>query len=156
MRSFSKISSHKKVTNKDPDYKGSMYNLEIDWDNGETSWEPLKTIFRDDPMSVYAHATDNDLLQTDGWKKIGRMKRNVKFMKRMINASKARKHDVRYKFGIRIPRNVKEAHRRDSKNGNTKWAESIKRKMDQIMSFSTCHSIGRDAHTRRGLDHPLS
>jgi hypothetical protein len=25
--SFSKISGHKKVTNKDPDYKGSMYNL---------------------------------------------------------------------------------------------------------------------------------
>jgi hypothetical protein len=69
------------------------------------------------------------------------MKRNVKSMKRMINASKARKHDIRYKFGIRIPRIVKEAHRLDSENGNTEWAESIKRKMDQIMSFKTCHSI---------------
>jgi hypothetical protein len=66
-----------------------------------------------DRATVFAYATDNDLLQTDGWKKVGRMKRNVKFMKRMINAIKARKHDIRYKFGIRIPHNVKEAHRLD-------------------------------------------
>jgi hypothetical protein len=43
---------------------------------------PMEQGFSRQPMSIFEYATNNDLQQTDGWKKVGRMKRNVKFMKR--------------------------------------------------------------------------
>ena len=44
------------------DYKGSMYNLTILWENGETSIEPLSLIAADDPVSCAIYARKNNLI----------------------------------------------------------------------------------------------
>jgi hypothetical protein len=147
---FSKISGHMAVKPKHKDYKGSCFNVQVEWDSGETTWEPLNDMIKSDPITLYMYADDNDLLKMKGWKKLHRMGRNLKIMKRMINTSKARKNEIRYKFGVRIPRNVKEAHMIDAQNGDKLWAEAIQREMDQIKEFKTCHSIGLDAKVPNG------
>ena len=47
------------------------------------------------------------------------------------NARNAKKK-YREKFGIRIPRNVREALLFDKMNGDSKWAEAIKKEMDAL------------------------
>jgi hypothetical protein len=37
-----------------------------------------------------------------------------------------------HKFGIQLPRNVKEAKELDKINGNTLWADSLKKEMDAV------------------------
>ena len=52
-------------------YKGSMYNMTILWENGETSLEPLSLIAADDPVScaIYARKTFSPIFQDGkGWK----------------------------------------------------------------------------------------
>jgi hypothetical protein len=147
---YSKISGHQPMKPKDKDYKGSCFNVQVEWDTGETTWEPLNEMIKADCVTLYMYAKDNDLLMVPGWKKLHRMGRNIKIMKRMINTGKARKNEIRYKFGVRLPRNVKEAHMLDAMNGDTLWAEAIQREMGQIKDFKTCHSIGLDAKTPQG------
>jgi hypothetical protein len=36
------------------------------------------------------------------------------------------------KFDIEVPSSVKQAHKIDKKNGNTLWADAIKKKMDNV------------------------
>ena len=37
------------LTKEDPHYKGSSHNVMIEWDTGETSYEPLSLLIQDDP-----------------------------------------------------------------------------------------------------------
>ena len=50
-----------------------------------------------------------------------------------------RKSSVRMKFGVQIPRSVAEAYELDRKNGNTYWADAIKRELDAIMVRKTLY-----------------
>ena len=49
----------------DPDWKGSKYNVPVEWETGEITFEPLSIIAAYDPFTCAAYAKENDLL---GWK----------------------------------------------------------------------------------------
>ena len=51
----------------DPDWKGSKYNVQVEWDTGEITFEPLSIIAADDPVTYAAYAKGNDLLALEGW-----------------------------------------------------------------------------------------
>ena len=57
-------------TSTDPDYLGSSYNLLIEWETGEMTWEPLSNIIADDHYSCAVYAKKFDLLGTPGWKQL--------------------------------------------------------------------------------------
>ena len=64
---FRWIMSHKGPLHQHhPNYKGSMYNLMIEWENGEITSEPLSIIATDDPASCAQYASDNNLLNLVG------------------------------------------------------------------------------------------
>ena len=47
---FKCIKDHKgPYTSSDPEYNGSSYNLLIDWEAGEQTWEPLSNLIASDP-----------------------------------------------------------------------------------------------------------
>ena len=47
---FKSIKDHRgPYTSTDPEYFGSSYNLLIEWETGEMTWEPLSNIIADDP-----------------------------------------------------------------------------------------------------------
>ena len=52
----------------DPDYKGSRYNVLIEWATGETTFEPLTVIAKDAPVVCAIYAKEKGLLDTVGWK----------------------------------------------------------------------------------------
>ena len=51
-----------------PGYKGSRWNVIIEWENGDTSEEPLSTLATDNPVTCAIYAEHNGLLDTHGWK----------------------------------------------------------------------------------------
>ena len=51
----------------DPDWKRSKYNVQVEWETGEITFEPLSIITADDPVTCAAYAKENDLLALEGW-----------------------------------------------------------------------------------------
>ena len=39
----------------DPDWKGSKYNVQVEWETGEITFEPLSIIAADDPVTCAAY-----------------------------------------------------------------------------------------------------
>jgi hypothetical protein len=50
------------------DYKGSRYNVLVEWETGETTYEPLDLIASDDPVTCAQYAKQHGPLDTEGWK----------------------------------------------------------------------------------------
>jgi hypothetical protein len=50
------------------DYKRSQCYVQIEWENGEITNEPLMIIAADDPVSCAIYARENNLLDKPGWK----------------------------------------------------------------------------------------
>ena len=44
----------------DPDWKGSKYNVQVEWETGEITFELLSIIAADDPVTCAAYAKEND------------------------------------------------------------------------------------------------
>ena len=56
-----------KVLNHCVEDKGKI-EVEILWDNEETSWEPLRVMRKDDPGTLTGYAKERKLLEQQGWK----------------------------------------------------------------------------------------
>ena len=52
----------------DPNDKGSKYNVMVEWESGEVTYEPLTLISKDDTITCAVYAKKHDLLDTTGWK----------------------------------------------------------------------------------------
>ena len=87
---FNCIKDHRgPYTSSDPEYLGSSYNLLIEWETGEITWEPLSNIIASDPYTCAIHAKRHNLLNTPGWKLL---KRHTKTARRLIIALKKSKY----------------------------------------------------------------
>ncbi len=142
---FTEVLAHQGPLNSnDPCYKGSAYNVEVLWETGEKTWEPLNMMIRSDPVTLAVHAKKNDLLETPGWKTLKRAARRAKQLQRMVNASKRKLEtgSVRYKFGVQVPRNVSEAMKLDAENKNDPWKEAMKVEIAQLEECGTFRGIG--------------
>jgi hypothetical protein len=65
-----------------------MYNVLVEWETGETTYEPLDMIASDDPVTCAEYAMKHNLLDTSGWKRFRRYAKNEKKLNRMINQAK--------------------------------------------------------------------
>ena len=122
MHIFKSILDHQgPLKRHDPKYKGSQWNILVAWDDGTNTWEPLNIIGKCDEITLAKYAKDNDLLSKPGWKFLRKTARRQRFLNIALNALKRRRDltQIRYKFGVRLPRNYAEALRLDQENGNT-------------------------------------
>ena len=86
---FKCINDHKgPYTSSDPEYNGSSYNLLIEWETGEQTWEPLSNIIASDPYTCAVYAKEHDLLNTPGWKVLKRHARTARRLIRTLKKSK--------------------------------------------------------------------
>jgi hypothetical protein len=71
---YKRISGYEGPLNKNHSlWQGDKYNVKVEWENGEVSYEPLHMIAVDDPVMCAIYAKDHGLLDTDGWKCTGLM-----------------------------------------------------------------------------------
>jgi hypothetical protein len=131
------ITGHRKT-------KKGTYDVQVSWSMGETTWEPMWTIFQDDPISVAVYAKDNGLLNTDGWRSCKRYVSNAKKLSRMVNQAKLKSMRNRpvYKYGFQVPRNHREAMKLDEKAGNTMWADAEALEIGQLAAYNTFEDAG--------------
>src|SRR6476620_3695600 len=70
----------------------------------------------------------------------------------MVKAAKAtsRSQSPKFKFGVRVPKNWNEAKSIDEQEGNTLWADAVKKEMDQLHEYNTF--IDKGVGARMPLD----
>ena len=121
----------------DPDWKGSKYNVLVEGETGEITFEPLSIIAADDPVTCAAYAKENDLLAVEGWCRFRNLAKKDKGLARPIKQSQIRqvRRSQTYMFGYLIPRNYVEAIQFDSENKNSKWYDAIKMEMGYMREY---------------------
>ena len=107
---FHRIIRHQKVAHGDKNYRGSSYNVLLEWETGEQMYEPLSLIGKDDPVTCAIYAKDNNLLDTPGWKHFKKITKREKKLLHLANQAKLHSYRYRpiYKFGYQVPRNHNE------------------------------------------------
>ena len=130
-----------KVT--DPNWKGSKWNVQIEWETGEITFEPLSVIAPDDPITCAAYEKEKNLYNLDGWKRFKHLIKKEKQLTRAIKQYKIRqvRHAKKYMFGFLIPRNYIEALEFDKANNNSKWYDATKAELDSIIHMRCSKSI---------------
>ena len=134
---FRAIIGHKgpsKVT--DPNWKGSKWNVQIEWETGEITFEPLSVIAAHHPITCAAYAKEKNLYNLDGWKRFRHLIKKEKLLTRAIKESKIRqvRHAQNYMFGFLLPRK-KKALEFDKANSSSKWCDITKAELDSIHSY---------------------
>jgi hypothetical protein len=142
------ISGHKCPLNKNhSSWKGDMYNVKVEWENGEVSYEPLHTIASNDPVVVCAiYGKDDGLLDTNGRKRFHSLaKRAKKKMLCMVNQSKLWPYKTRekYMYGFEISLlGYEDAISLDKLHANDNRQNATKLEMDQLHEYNTFHDKG--------------
>ena len=133
-------------------YKGSMWNVMLEWENGEVTPEPLSIIGKDDPATCAQHADEQGLLDLPGWKQFRRLAKNRKKLLRMVNQAKLKSFRTapRYKYGYEVPRDYAHAVELDKRNGNTLWQDSTVLELDQIDSYNAFRDLGKNGKPPEG------
>ena len=62
---FQKIICHQgPLKRSDPNYNGSLYNVQVEWENGKITYVPLNLMIKDDKVTMAQYALDNDMIDT--------------------------------------------------------------------------------------------
>ncbi|GAX13599.1 hypothetical protein FisN_14Lh370 [Fistulifera solaris] len=143
---FRSISDHQgPLKPDDPNYKGSLYNVKVEWENGETTWEPLNIFKKDAPVECAIYAREHKLMHLDGWKSFKKIaKQNDKVFSRIVKQAKLQNYrsSKKYKFGYEIALSEEDAARLDRINGNTLWGDSIDLEIGALDEYDTFHDNG--------------
>ena len=124
------------------------FNVLVNWETGESTYEPLHLVAADDPVTCAIYAKENGLLEEDGWRRFRRIANCQKKCIRLINQAKLRSARTRlvYKYGFLVPHNHDQAMDLDLKNGNTRWRDAEKLEMKQLHEYETFIDKGKEAH----------
>ena len=122
-------------------WKGCKYNVLVDWETGEKTYEPLSVLAADDPVICTSYAKENDLLHIDGWKRFRNLAKMDKTLTSAVMQSKIRQasRSNKYMFGDLISGSYKETLEFDKENNTTKWADATRDEMNCIKTGSLHH-----------------
>jgi hypothetical protein len=138
---FRRITSHQgPLRTSDKDYKGSTYNVLVEWETGETTFEPLDLIASDDPVTCAEYAKRNNLLDTAGWKRFRRLVQcDTNMQHRLINQANSRSYrrEPFWKFGVLVARAHTQAMELDKRYCNTRWQDAEATEMRQLLEYQT-------------------
>ena len=129
----------------DPNHKGSKYNVMVEWESGEVTYEPLTLISKDDPTTCAVYAKKHDLLDTTGWKHLKRYAKTSKRLIRAVKQSRIRqvRASARYQHGFQVPKDYNEAIRLDRENSNTHWQDAMDLELTQIHEYKVFKDTGK-------------
>ena len=95
----------------DLNWKGCKFNVLVELETEEKTYEPLSVLPADDPVTCATYAKENDLLHIDGWKRFRNLAKRDKIIARAVMQSKLRqvRRSNKYMLGYLSPRSYKEA-----------------------------------------------
>ena len=129
----------------DPNHKGSKYNVTVEWESGEVTYEPLTLISKDDPITCAVYAKKHDLLDTTGWKHLKRYAKTSKRLIRDVKQSRIRqvRAPARYQHGFQVPKDYNDAIKLDKENSNTHWQDAMDLELTQIHEYKVFKDTGK-------------
>ena len=129
----------------DPNHKGSKYNVMVEWESGEVTYEPLTLISKDDPITCAVYTKKHDPLDTTGWKHLKRYAKTSKRLIRAVKQSRIRqvRASARYQHGFQVPKDYNDAMRLDKENGNTHWQDAMDLELTQIHEYKVFKDTGK-------------
>ena len=106
------------------------WNLAVKWKDGLTSWEKLVDLKESFPVGVaeYAIASNLDKEPDFSWWS----KSVIKRCKKTIAAANTKYIKLTQRFGLEIPKTVKQALEVDAENGNQLWQDAIAKEMEAV------------------------
>ena len=137
-------------------------HLQVLWTSGERTWETVREMKEDFPYetaryildkykSDHSKGEDRDRLYQWARKTVRDVERAVRRLGRLYDlaldesghvikvrrsgGSKKKKQQARWKFGVKVPKTVKEALAFDKENKNTLWWEAIQKEMKALVDM---------------------
>ena len=104
------------------------WKLLVEWTDGSRQWIDLKLLKESSPVQVAEYAMARDIADEPAfawWVPYVLRKRDV-----IVSAVKVRR--TTHKYGIAIPRNIREAIALDKTNGNNLWADALNKEMGNV------------------------
>ena len=111
------------------------WELCVLWKDGSTNWIALKDLKNSYPVELATYAKDNKIMDEPAfawWAPYTLRKAKV-----ILSKIKSKYWQRTHKYGIRIPKTVKEAIEIDEENRNTLWQDAIKEEMKKIREAFT-------------------
>ena len=125
------------------------WKLQVKWTDGSFDWLPLSQVKESNPIETAEYAIAHGIHKEPAfnwW-----VPHVIRKRDRIINKVTHRTRKANMKFGIVIPSSVDEAYQIDSDNGNTFWAESIKKEMDSVNHYKTFKILEDDVRMYPGF-----
>ena len=154
------------------DWREGRLRLKVVWSTDDTSWEELRDMKEDYPRMTAQYIVKNEVTRstrddrTLAWAKnhLRNLDRAVRRIVRLYDfyldgndevysvrraqnrkRKKAYNPQKQYKFGVQVPRNVREALELDKANGNTLWEDAIKLEV-QTLTDMECFEFKPSGH----------
>ncbi len=125
------------------------WKLQVKWKDGSYDWLPLSQVKESNPIEVAEYSIAQGIHKEPAfnwW-----VPHVIRKRDRIINKVVHRTRKSNMKFGIVVPNTVEEAYSLDAENGNTFWAESIKKEMDSINHYKTFKILEDDERMQPGF-----
>ena len=102
---------------------------------------------------MYAH--EHSLLNTPGWRFLQWTAKRQRFINVTINNAKrcSNPKQIRYKFGVKIPRSYVEALKFDHDNGNTLWQDAVALELKQILLYNSFRDLSHGVPVPHSYTH---
>lgn len=107
------------------------WEIYVTWKDGSSDWISLKDVKDSYPVELAECAIANGIQDEPAfawWIEFTMTKRD-----RIIRKIKSKYWQRTHKYGIRIPKNIKEAKEIDDENGNTMWMDAVKLEMKNVL-----------------------
>ena len=104
--------------------------IKVKWCDGSFDWLPLQQVKNANPVELAEYAYKHNINEEPAfnwW-----VKHVIKKRARMLNQVQSRMRKNNMKFGIVIPKTVKEALALDRENGNNYWEDAIKKEYEDV------------------------
>ena len=147
------IASHQGLLNRGyPGYNGSKFNVLVEWETGESTYEPLDVIAADDPVTCAIYAKEKGLLNEPGWQCFKLIATRENRLLRMTNQAKLHSYrcSLKYKFGYQVPNNHAEVILLDKKKLNSKWANTKEKERTCFREYQVFKDIGKNGRPPAG------
>ena len=113
------------------------YEINVLWKDGTTTWSKMKDVKDSYPVQLAEFAIENKINEEPAfawWVPFV-----IKKKARIISKIKSKYWLRTHKYGIRIPKSVKEAIELDSENGNTLWWDALMAEMKNVRPAFEVH-----------------
>jgi Reverse transcriptase (RNA-dependent DNA polymerase) len=108
------------------------WDLLVRWVNGITTWLPLSTVKESNPIETAEYAVSRGLDKEPAFRWWAR--KALRTRDRIISKVKTRYWKKTQKYGIELPKSVKQALAIDSFNEDNAWREAIAKEMKNVMA----------------------